>query len=62
LLPSLSVVPQDIPQNSVPELGTVTMADFERLIAKRGGIKGGVDAKLAARFAEWTAQFGEEGS
>jgi hypothetical protein len=54
--------PQDIPQGSAPELGTVTMADFERLIAKRGGIKGGVDAKLAQHFAEWTKMFGEEGS
>ena len=52
----------DIPDGLVPEIGIVTMADFDRLIAKRGGLKGGVDMATARKFADWTAQFGEAGS
>ena len=59
---AVRMVQMDIPDGCVPLVGITTMADFERLIEKRGGFKGGVDMETAAHFATWTAQFGEEGS
>ena len=58
---AVRMVQMDIPNGCIPLVGVTTMADFERLIEKRGGFKGGVDKKAAQEFANWTAQFGEEG-